>query len=313
MSQEELIDELAKLLAKKAKKPEDLLGKGGLLAHLFGKTLQSMMEAELTESLGYGKNQIAGSQQSNRRNGNYEKTIETSDGSVTIEVPRDREGEYEPQVLPKYQRRTNEIENKIIAMYGRGMSTRDISSLIEETYGATLSAGLISQITNKLLPEIEEWQNRPLEAIYPIVFLDAIYVHMRVDGQSKARAVYSILGITADGMKDILGIWVSTESEGANYWLSVLSEIQKRGVKDILIACVDGLTGFKDAIGAVFPPAIVQRCIVHQIRNTLKYVSWKDRKAVLADLRKVYKAGSRREAENALVEFRIKWGERYAI
>lgn len=313
MKERDELDQLAGLLAKKVKKPEDLLGKGGLLAQLFGKTLQGVMEAELSESLGYEKYHKSESHQSNNRNGSYPKTIETSDGPVTIQVPRDRDGEYEPRILPKHQRRTNEIEDKIIAMYGRGMSTREISAAIEDMYGATLSAGLISQITNKLMPEIEDWQNRPLAAVYAMLYLDAIHIHVRVEGQVKSRAVYTLLGITVDGLKEILGIWVSGEGEGANYWLTVLSEIQNRGVKDILIASVDGLTGFKEAIGAVFPQTVVQRCVVHQIRNTLRYVSWKDRKDFMVDLKGVYQAATRQAAEAALAELQIKWGDRYPI
>lgn len=313
MRKDEPIDELAKLLAARVTKPEDLLGKDGILANLFGKTIQTMMEGELSESLGYEKHRKTDSHGSNSRNGSYKKHLQTSGGSVAIDVPRDREGDYAPQILPKFQRRTNEIEDKIIAMYGRGMSTRDISDMVDEMYGASLSAGTVSEITNKLLPEIEAWQSRPLEAMYPMLYLDAIHVHLRIDGQSKARAVYTLLGITLDGMKEILGIWVSGESEGANYWLSVLSEIQNRGVKDVLIASVDGLTGFKEAITAVFPETIVQRCVVHQIRNTLRYVSWKDRKDFMRDLKVVYQAASRREAELGLEQLRGKWGEHYSI
>lgn len=305
-------EEFVKQELKKAKSIEDFFGKNGIFSKLFADTLTEMMEEEMQAHLGYEKH-AKGKAEGNHRNGSYKRKLKSSFGETEVDFPRDRQGEFESQLLPKYQTSSNEIEKKIIAMYSRGMTTRDISAQLEDVYGMKLSAGLISQITEKVLPLVEEWQNRPLEAVYPIVYLDAIHMKIRLEGKVEARAVYHCLGIDQEGRKDILGQWVSDGSEGANFWLSVITDLQSRGVKDILIACVDGLKGFREAINSVFPQTVVQPCIIHKIRNSLRYVSWKDKKAFMADLKLVYKAPTKSAAEVALDELEVKWQDKYML
>jgi transposase-like protein len=310
---EKAVNTVSRHLAAKAKSISDLSGKNGLLSQMFGKAIQDMLEAEMSTHLGYEKHSDSGDGLGNIRNGTTSKTIITSGGKQEISVPRDRNGSFEPKILPKYKRSTNDVEDKIIAMYSHNMSTRDIHDTLEEMYGIDVSAEYISNVMDKIIPEIAEWQARALQPIYPIIFLDAIHLNIRMDGKVENRAVHLCLGIDKEGYKSILGMWVSPQAESANFWLSVCSELQSRGVKDILIACVDGLTGFKDAIKAIYPNTVVQRCIIHQIRNSIRYVSWKDRKTFITDLKAVYKAPTEEEGLRQLDNLRTKWWDKYKI
>jgi len=304
--------EVARELAT-AKSMDDFFGKEGIFARLFAKTLEQLLEAELTEHLGYEPYEAKGRNSGNNRNGHYSKKVRTGEGETSIEVPRDRNGEYEPKILKKYASNTNELEEKIIGLYAKGMSTRDIQGTLEELYGVDVSASTISAITEKVWTLVEAWQNRPLESIYAILYLDAIYLKIRREGKVVNTAVYNVLGVSLDGQKDILGHWVGDGAEGANFWLNVVTDLQNRGVEDVFIACVDGLTGFKEAILSVFPQTRIQRCIIHQIRNSLKYIPWKDRKAFVANLKTIYQAPTREAAEAALCKLEETWGARYAI
>jgi len=294
-----------------AKGVDDFFGREGILAQLFARTIEQMLEGELSAQLGYEKYEAKGHHSGNSRNGKRSKTLHSSAGDMTIAVPRDRNGEYKPQVLANYQNRSSELEDKVIAMYGRGLSTRDVEEMLRDTYGVQVSAGTISTITDQVWPLVEEWQNRPLEQVYAIMYLDAIHIKLRRDGKIENVAVYVVLGVNLDGYRDVLGHWVGDGAEGANFWLGVISDLQSRGVKDVFIACVDGLSGFAEAIAAVFPKTQVQRCIIHQIRYTLKYVSWKHRKFFMRDLRKVYQAPTREEAELQLLHLEDLWGDTY--
>ncbi len=292
---------------------DDFFGKEGIMARLFARTLEQMLEAELTAELGYGKYETEGRNSGNSRNGKRSRKVQTSGGEVEIEVPRDRQGDYQSGLLARYKTRSNEIEQKVIGLYAKGMTTRDIRESLADLYGMDVSASTVSKITEQVWPLVEEWQSRPLDKIYPIVYLDAIHIKLRQEGKVENVAVYIVLGVDLEGYRDVLGHWVSEGGEGANFWLSVISDLQGRGVEDIFIACVDGLNGFEEAIRAVFPQTQVQRCIIHQIRNTLKYIIWKDRKEFMADLKKVYQAATRDEAENNLLQLGQKWGDKYAI
>ena len=292
---------------------DDFFGKDGVFARLFGETLTQMMQGELTAQLGYEPYAAQGRNSGNSRNGSYPKTVRTSNGEVEVEVPRDRNGEYEPQILKKYQTSSNELEDKIVAMHAKGMTTRDIEDHLRDMYGVEASAATISTITNKVMPLVEEWQNRPLAALYPIIYLDAIHYQLRKDHKVDNRAVYIVLAVNLEGYKEVLGHWVSDGEEGASFWLSVVTDLRNRGMEDVFIACVDGLQGFKEAIQAVFPPTAIQRCVIHQIRNSLKYVTWKDRKAFAQDLKTIYQAPTREAAETALLKVADTWGEKYAI
>ena len=292
---------------------DDFFGKEGILAQLFARTLEQMLEGELTAQLGYEKYEAKGRNSGNSRNGKRTKTVKSSGGDIEVAVPRDRTGAYEPHLLEKYRHNTNELEKKVIAMYSRGLSTHDIEAMLQETYGVSLSAGAVSTITDKVWPLVEEWQNRPLARLYPIIYLDALYIKLRREGHVENVAVYIVLGVDVEGQRDVLGHWVSDGAEGANFWLSVLSDLQSRGVEDVLIACVDGLSGFSQAIAAVFPHCQVQRCIIHQIRASLKYVVSKDQKAFVKDLKKVYQAPTREEAETQLLQLSELWGDKYAV
>lgn len=296
-----------------AKSIDDFFGKQGIFARLFANTLTEMMESELTSHLGYEKHSVLGNNSGNSRNGVYPRSIKTSVGDTPIEVPRDRNGTFSPQIIKKYQTSSNELEDKIVSMYAKGMTVRDIQEMLEETYGVETSPTTISAITEKVMTLVVEWQSRPLESIYPLVFLDAIHVRLKREGRVQNTAVYSALAVNLEGHKDILGHWVGDGSEGANFWLSVITDLKNRGVQDILIACVDGLTGFSEAIHSVYPETEVQRCIIHQIRNTLKYVSWKDKDAFMVDLRQVYQANTKEEADLKLEMLRENWRKRYAI
>ena len=303
-SAEEVAQELGK-----ATSIDDFYGKDGIFAKLFSKTIEEMLEAELTSELGYERYDTEGRNSGNNRNGHYTRKMRTSGGDAEIKVPRDRNGEFQSALLKK---NSNEIEQKVIAMYAKGMSTRDIQALLTELYGIDVSPETISAITDKVWPLVEAWQNRPLAAIYSILYLDAIHIKLKKDGKITNIAVYNALGVDLDGHREPLGHWIGDGGEGANFWLSVITDLQTRGVQDIFIAAIDGLTGFKDAIQSVFPETKVQRCVIHQIRYSLKYVVWKDRKAFVADLKTVYQAATREEAEANLQKLEQTWKNKYA-
>jgi putative transposase len=288
------------------KKPEDIIGENGLLKQLTKAVLERALQAELTEHLGYEKHDAAGRNSGNSRNGVSSKSLKGEFGEIELETPRDRKGTFAPQIVGRHQTRWTGFDDKILSMYSRGMSTREIQGHLEEMYQVEVSPALISNVTSSVEEEVKEWQNRPLEAIYPILYMDALYVKMRDNGQVKNRAVFVAIGVNMEGHKDVLGLWVA-DNEGAKFWLRVLTELKNRGVKDIFIACVDGLKGFPEAIEAVFPKVLVQLCIVHMVRHSLNYVSWKQRKAVAADLRHIYTAPTEEAAELALNEFAVRW------
>ena len=278
------------------------------LRNLFKDTLQEMLNAELTEHLGYEKNEYTDGKE-NYRNGYSNKIVHSSQGDINLNVPRDRNGSFDPIVVEKGQKDISNIEHKIIRIYARGMSNKDIHDQIEEIYGVKISPDMVTAITDKIIPEIQEWKQRQLNEQYAIVFVDATYFSVKENGIVVKKAVYIALGVTMEGEKEILGFYIG-ESESAKYWTSILNEIKNRGVKDILIMCSDGLKGLKEAIGTVYPKTEFQRCIVHMIRNTLKYVSYKDRKELASDLKLIYKASSEEEAYNNLQELKDKWSER---
>lgn len=302
----ELLDELL----KDCKTPEDLLGKNGVLKQLTKDLVERMLEAEMTDHLGYDKHAPEGRGSGNSRNGTSAKTIQGDHGEIPLDVPRDRKGEFEPQVVPKGHRRLPGFDEKVISMYARGMTTREIQGHLEELYGVEVSPTLISNITDAVLEEVTAWQHRPLDSVYPVLYLDALQVKIKDQGTIRNKAIYLALGIKLSGEKELLGLWLSP-TEGAKFWLQVLTELRNRGVSDILIACVDGLSGFPEAIETAFPQTQVQLCIVHQVRNSLTYVSYKDRKAVAADLKKIYQSATIEEAEGHLATFDEAWSERY--
>lgn len=299
--------ELAVLISEGCSTPAELTAK---LKGLFSGALEKMLEAEMDEHLGYEKYSVSGYNSGNSRNGYNKKTIKSEWGEDEINVPRDRNGTFEPQAVEKRQTRTDDIEARILAMYGKGMSTRDIEDHLRDIYGVDASASLISRITDKLMPVIIEWQSRPLDATYPIVFLDGIVFKVRKDSRIINKCLYSVLGINLEGRKEILGIWLS-DNESASFWTTVCNELKNRGVEDILIACRDNLGGFSNAVETVFPKTEQQLCIIHQIRNSTKYVPYKDIKKVMADLKLVYGAPTLEDAEYRLEEFRDKWSKKY--
>jgi len=262
-----------------------------VLKDLFAETLQEMLEAELDTTLGYEKNDVQNKRTSNRRNGHSTKTVRSEFGEIDLQIPRDREGEHDPLIVKKHQKNVTGIEDQVLALYAKGVSTRDIQDHLERLYGIEVSPTLISNITNKIMPMVKEWQNRPLQKIYAAVFLDAIHFKVKQDGQIVNKAAYMVIGIDLDGNKDVLGIWIG-ENESAKFWLTVLNELRNRGVQDILIVCVDNLTGFSEAISACYPDAEIQKCIVHQVRNSIRYVSYKDVKKITAALKTIYTASS---------------------
>ncbi len=299
---------LAGLLAN-YQKPEDLIGEDGLLKHLTKLVVERALEAEMTEHLGHGKNEPVANGIGNTRNGKSRKTLKGEFGELPIEVPRDRHGSFEPQLIPKHQTRWAGFDDKILSLYARGMTVREIQAPLEEIYGTEVSPSLISSVTDAVADEVKAWQSRPLDPLYPIVSLDCIHVKVR-EGTVRVKAVYLAIGITMDGEKEVLGLWLA-QSEGAKFWLQVVTELRNRGVQDLFIACVDGLKGFPDAIEAVFPKATVQLCIVHTVRHSLNYVSWKRRPEVAADLRRIYQSATAEEAEIRLGEFEDKWDAEY--
>ncbi len=283
-----------------------------MLKDLFGDTLQEMLEAELDTTLGYEKNEPSKKNGTNRRNGHSKKTVVSEYGESEMAIPRDRDGEHEPLIVKKHQKNMTGIEEQIIALYSKGMTVRDIQDHLSKMYGVEISPTLISNVTNKLMPIIKEWQSRPLERIYAAVFLDAIHYKVRQEGAIVNKAAYMVIGIDMDGRKDVLGMWIG-EHETSKFWLVVLNELRNRGVQDVLICCVDNLNGFSEAIAACFPETEIQKCIVHQIRNSVRYVSYKDVKKVLADLKPVYTAASEALALEELDNFENCWGDKYPL
>ena len=298
----QLLDELL----KDYKGPEDVLGESGLLKQFTQALVERALEAELTHHLGYEKHDPAGQHSGNSRNGRSGKTLKTEQGSLPIAVPRDRNGTFDPLIVPKGETRFRGFDDKIISMYARGLTTRDIQGHLQELYGVEVSPTLISSVTDAVTEEVRIWQARPLDAIYPIVYLDALMVKARDSGHIVNKAVYLAIGIRLDGTKEVLGLWIAT-TEGAKFWLSVVTELKNRGVQDIFLACVDGLKGFPEAIESVFPRTQVQLCIVHLVRHSLNYVSWKDRKTMAGDLKRIYAAVTVEAAAQALEAFAVKW------
>ena len=280
------------------------------LKDIFKDLIQEMLEVEIEAKLGYAKDDREAKGTANSRNGYTPKTLKSEFGEVPIQVPRDRNGEFEPKIVPKYQRDVSGIEEKVVALYARGMSTRDISEQIQEIYGFSLSAEMVSKITDRIMPSVKEWQQRPLETVYPFVFMDAIHYKIREDGRIINRAAYIVLGVTVEGNKDILGIWIG-ENETSKFWLGIMNDLKNRGVLDVLLFSVDGLTGLREAINAAYPKAEVQRCIIHQLRNSFKYVSYKDIKAFSKDFKDVYHAINEEVALEKLYELKDKWGKEY--
>jgi putative transposase len=301
---------LVEELLKSVSKPEDLLGPGGMLHRLKGALMERMLEAEMSAHLGYEPNEVEGRGSGNSRNGHSAKTVQTETGPVEIRVPRDRKGSFEPRVVPKHRRRLDGFDDKVLALYARGMSTRDIQGHLRELYGTEVSTDLISRVTDAVIDEVKDWQARPLEAVYPIVYLDALFVGVRDGGAVVKKAVYVALGMGMDGTREVLGFWIES-TESARFWLTVLTDLKNRGVQDILFVCCDGLTGLPQAIEAAFPKAVVQTCIVHMIRASLRHVAWGDRKAVVAALRPIYAAETEEAAERALAAFEERWRAKY--
>lgn len=296
-----------------AKSIDDFFGKEGIFARLFATTLEQMLEAELTSQLGYEKYEAKGRNSGNSRNGKYTRKVRSSSGEVEVAVPRDRQGEFAPKLLKKYETSSNELEDKIVTLYAKGLSVRDIQDSLAEMYGVEVSPATITAITEKVWPLVESWQSRRLEAVYPIIFLDGIYVNVKREGRVENTAVYVVLAVDLEGRKDVLGHWIGDGAEGAKFWTGVLAQLQARGVQDILIACVDGLSGFKEAIHAIFPQARIQRCLLHQIRTALKYVTYSEQDAFMRDLKAVYQATTREAAETALLNLSEVWGDKYAV
>lgn len=291
---------------------EEITGPNGLLKQFTKRLLEQAMNAEMTNHLGYAKHHSESGKTSNSRNGKSQKTVKTEIGEISINVPRDRNSEFEPQIVKKHQRRFDGFDDQIISMYAHGMTTRDIQSHLKGIYGVEVSPDLISDVTNSIIDDVREWQNRPLNNIYPVVFLDAIVVKGRTDGKVINKSVYTAIGINMDGNKEVLGLWIS-ETEGAKFWLGIITELSNRGVKDILIACIDGLKGFPEAINSVYPQTKIQLCIVHMIRNSTKYVSWKERKIICADLKNIYEAPTEKAGLEALDAFAEKWDKKYPM
>lgn len=303
---DEFIDEVV----QSGKSADELMQEGGLLKELFKRVAERALDAEMSAHLGYEKHAVVGRGTGNSRNGKSSKKVLTTEGAVEIAIPRDRTGSFEPRFIGKHQRKTGDFEGLITELYARGMSTRDIQGLLEKKYGIEVSPTFISQVTDAVLDEVRAWQARPLDPVYPIVYLDALVTRSRQDGAVNTRHVYVALGVNMDGEKELLGLWLA-QTEGAKFWLNILTELKNRGVQDVLIACVDGLKGFGEAIEAVFPQTQVQQCIVHQVRHSLHYVSWKDRKKVAASLRRVYTAPTVDAAERELAMFESMWGEKF--
>ena len=316
---EEVVDRLAGLLPAEALEnaleglePEEITGPGGLLGQLAGRVIETALGAELSEHLGYPSGQAPAGGAANVRNGSTPKTLGTELGPVGVRTPRDRQGSFEPQLVKKRQTRLAGLDERVLDLYAGGMSVRDIAAHLSGLYGVEVGRDTISRVTDAVLEDVAAWRTRPLEAVYPIVYFDAMMVKIREDRSVRSRACYLALGVTCDGDREVLGLWWQ-ETEGAKFWLAVLNDLQRRGVDDVLIACVDGLQGFPEAIEAVFPQAWVQTCIVHQIRSSLRYVNYRDRRTLAKDLRPVYTAANAEAAEHELARFDKQWGGRYPM
>ena len=310
--EKDIIDQLLDQIDFRGLTQDEVVGQEGLIKQLSGRILQRALEAEMTEHLGYEKHSDSGDNSGNSRNGYMEKTVLLENQSATLEVPRDRNGTFEPVIVPKHEKRLPLFNDQIISMYSFGMSDRDIKKHLEKIYNIDVSPDLISRVTNAVIDEVREWQNRPLEKSYAIVYLDALRVKAKEDGKSCMKSVYVALGVNFEGKKEVLGLWIA-QTEGAKFWMSVLTELKNRGVEDILIACMDGLTGFPDALQAIYPDTRVQLCIVHMIRNSTKFVSYKDLKKVCADLKTIYSAATETAAREALEDFGKKWDKQYPL
>ena len=301
---------LADSLLANYKKPEDLIGENGLLKQLTKMLVERALEVEMTDHLGHDKSGAVSNDSANTRNGHSAKTLKGDFGALPIDIPRDRQGTFDPQIIAKHQTRWTGFDDKIISLYARGLSVREIQGHLEEMYGAEVSPALISSVTDAVSDDVKAWQARPLDALYPILYLDCIHVKVRDAGAVRNKAVFLAIGVNLDGHKEVLGLWIA-QTEGAKFWLQVVTELKNRGVQDIFIACVDGLKGFPDAIEAVYPKAAVQLCIVHMVRNSLHFVPWKVQKEVAADLRTIYTAATADEAGLMLTEFEAKWDAQY--
>lgn len=312
MNNDEIIKELLKNVDFKKLTPEQITGQNGLIQQLTTRIVETAMNAEMAEQLGYEKHEKLLEPSGNYRNGKSSKRIKTNNGEIEIKIPRDRNAEFEPQIIKKHQRRFDLFDDKIISMYARGMTVRDIQGHLKEIYGVDVSPDLISTVTDEVIKDAKEWQNRPLDPFYAIVYLDALIVKARCDGKVINKAVYTAIGINLEGKKEVLGLWMS-ENEGAKFWLSIITEIKNRGVKDILIACMDGLKGFPEAMNTVFPETRIQLCIVHMVRNSLKFVSYKHSKEVCADLKNIYNAPTEDAGLTALEDFAKKWDGVYPL
>ena len=312
MTIDSIDNELIDNLLQNYKKPADLIGENGLLKQLTKQLLERAMAAEMTEHVGYEKHDVAGNNSGNSRNGKSSKTIKGTFGELVLDTPRDRKGTFEPQIIEKGQTRFTGFDANIISLYARGLSTREIQQHLEEIYHVEVSPGLISSVTDEVLDEVRTWQNRELDAVYPIVYMDAIQFKVRDTGHVKNKAIYLAIGVSLAGYKEVLGLWIA-QTEGAKFWLQVVTELKNRGVTDIFIACVDGLKGFPEAIESIFPQTEVQLCIVHLVRHSLNYVGWKQRKEVARDLRTIYTAATDVEAEQRLAEFSLKWDAKFPM
>lgn len=304
----EIIDELL----KGYKGPDDITGPDGLLKQLTKAVIERAMQAEMTEQLGFEKNDPKAKSTENRRNGSSKKTLRSDQGPLDIEVPRDRDGEFEPAIVPKHQREFKGFDDKILSMYSRGMTTREIQGHLKDIYGIDVSPELISRATDSVKELLDEWRSRTLDSFYPVIFLDALVINVKEDSHIVKKSIYLALAIRLDGQKELLGLWID-QSEGAKFWLGILNELHNRGVQDILIAAVDGLTGFPEAINAVFPKTEVQLCIVHMVRNSLKFVPYKDRKVVAADLKAIYLSPDEESAAAMIEAFAEKWDAKYPM
>lgn len=305
-------DEIIDKLLKDYKEPEDLIGENGLLKELTKRLVERAMAAEMTEHVGYEKHAASGRNSGNVRNGKSAKTLKGTFGTLPIEVPRDRNGTFEPKIIGKHQTRFAGFDDKIISLYARGLSTREIQQHLEEIYQVEVSPALISTVTDEVIDEVKAWQDRGLESFYPILYMDALQFKVRDGGQVRNKAVYLAIAVNMEGLKEVLGMWIA-QTEGAKFWLQIVTELKNRGVEDILFACVDGLKGFPEAIETVYPHTEVQLCIVHLVRHSLNFVGWKQRKEVAADLRKIYTAATEAEAETRLAEFAARWDERFPM
>jgi len=310
--EKDIIDQLLDNIDFKGLTQDEVVGQDGLIKQLTGRILQRALEAEMTGHLGYEKNSNEGDNSGNSRNGHTEKTVLLENGKTTIEVPRDRNATFEPIIVPKHEKRVPLFNNQVISMYASGMSDRKIKEHIERVYNVDVSPDMISRITDAVIDEVRDWQNRPLDKSYPIVYLDALRIKAKNDGRSCTKSVYLALGVNFEGHKEVLGLWLA-EAEGAKFWMGVLTELKNRGVQDILIACMDGLSGFPEAVRSIYPDTRIQLCIVHMVRNSTKFVSYKDLKKLCADLKSVYSAATEKAGRESLEEFGRKWNGKYPM